>query len=217
MNIPQHQDFYFEDNKILFSSNFDSGNCGNVIQIAQDENDNTSSYRPVYRIGKEGQQRRLEIQPQIQDKLEELTKEGCGRVYLYQVTKILHSYTLECGFHHSINKNELQDETNKELILNINQKQFCLDKQSEIQDCNPVIVNNGKILFTENTYQNTGRAILISILDIFDKNPHSRIPNTTFQNTDNLRKQLAYEIARTERFRIENAYSYNNRNIKENN
>ncbi len=30
MNIPQHQEFYFEDNKILFSSNFDSGNCGSV-------------------------------------------------------------------------------------------------------------------------------------------------------------------------------------------
>ena len=33
------------------------------------------------------------------DRFEELTKEGCGRVSVYNTTSILHAYTLECGFH----------------------------------------------------------------------------------------------------------------------
>jgi len=30
-----------------------------------------------------------------------MTKEGCGRVNVYKMTNIIHSYTLECGFHSS--------------------------------------------------------------------------------------------------------------------
>ena len=33
------------------------------------------------------------------DKLETMTKEGCSRVNFYKMCNIIHSYTLECGFH----------------------------------------------------------------------------------------------------------------------
>ena len=41
------------------------------------------------------------------DRMEEKTKEGCGRVNLYKICGIPHSYTLECGFHCSNFSNEL--------------------------------------------------------------------------------------------------------------
>ena len=41
------------------------------------------------------------------DRFEELTKEGCGRVVIYKMTNIIHSYTLECGFHCNNFVNEL--------------------------------------------------------------------------------------------------------------
>jgi len=41
------------------------------------------------------------------DKMETMTKEGCGRVNAYKVSGIIHSYTLECGFHCSNFLNDL--------------------------------------------------------------------------------------------------------------
>ena len=33
------------------------------------------------------------------DRMENLTKEGCSRVNVYKLSNIIHSYTLECGYH----------------------------------------------------------------------------------------------------------------------
>jgi len=33
------------------------------------------------------------------DRFQEMTKEGCGRVFVYNTSGIIYSYTLECGFH----------------------------------------------------------------------------------------------------------------------
>ena len=41
-----------------------------------------------------------------------MTKEGCGRVFAYNTTKIIYSYTLECGFHQANSLNELPDPIN---------------------------------------------------------------------------------------------------------
>jgi hypothetical protein len=52
-------------------------------------------------------------------------------------------------------------------------------------------------------YRNVGKAVMVSILDIFEKNPYTRITNTNFKNISNLRKEVAWETARTERFKRE--------------
>ncbi len=36
------------------------------------------------------------------DTYETRTKEGCGRVMVYTITGIIHSYTLECGYYKEI-------------------------------------------------------------------------------------------------------------------
>jgi cytosolic carboxypeptidase protein 5 len=44
---------------------------------------------------------------------------------------------------------------------------------------------------------------VISILDIFEKNPYSRIYNSSYKTIDILRKEIAIECSRTDRFRRE--------------
>ena len=41
------------------------------------------------------------------DAKEDKTKEGCGRINLMKICGIVHSYTLECGFHCSNFLNDL--------------------------------------------------------------------------------------------------------------
>jgi hypothetical protein len=59
-------------------------------------------------------------------------------------------------------------------------------------------------------YKNTGKATLISILDLFEKNPYSRIYLSSFITVDSIRKFIAYEIFKTyDRFKNE-AFSSKN-------
>lgn len=46
------------------------------------------------------------------DRNEEETKEGCGRVVLYKEFSIIHSYTIECGYHLNAYNNSLKPPTN---------------------------------------------------------------------------------------------------------
>jgi cytosolic carboxypeptidase protein 5 len=50
---------------------------------------------------------------------------------------------------------------------------------------------------------NLGKNVLVSILDIFEKNPYSRIPNTQQRSLDQIRKEVAQECARYDRFRAD--------------
>jgi len=40
------------------------------------------------------------------DKYDQYTKEGCARVFAFKTANILHSYTLELGFHGLSNHND---------------------------------------------------------------------------------------------------------------
>ena len=52
-------------------------------------------------------------------------------------------------------------------------------------------------------YRNVGHALLISVLDIFEKNPYSRIPLSQYKNMETLRRETGWETVRTDRFRRE--------------
>ena len=43
------------------------------------------------------------------DRNEDFSKEGCGRVVFYKEFGLVHSYTLECGYHQKTADNTLQD------------------------------------------------------------------------------------------------------------
>lgn len=54
-----------------------------------------------------------------------------------------------------------------------------------------------------------GRAIMVSLLDRVEKNPFSRLPNTTFKNLEGLRKVLAFEVLNNEqRFKMLDIKAY---------
>ena len=57
--------------------------------------------------------------------------------------------------------------------------------------------------FTPDMYRNVGKNCMVSILDLFDKNPYSRIYNSSYKCMENLRREIGWETARTERFRRE--------------
>lgn len=46
------------------------------------------------------------------DRNEDFSKEGCGRVVFYKEFGLVHSYTLECGYHQNTADNTLQNEQN---------------------------------------------------------------------------------------------------------
>jgi hypothetical protein len=48
--------------------------------------------------------------------------------------------------------------------------------------------------YTPDSYMNLGKAILVSILDVFEKNPYSRVDNSEFKSMEDMRKSLATEI-----------------------
>jgi hypothetical protein len=52
-------------------------------------------------------------------------------------------------------------------------------------------------------YENIGKNLMVSILDVFDKNPYNRVYNSKYKSMDMLRRMTAYEIFHeTERFRM---------------
>lgn len=52
-------------------------------------------------------------------------------------------------------------------------------------------------------YENLGKNIMVSILDVFDKNPYNRVYNSKYKSLDMLRRLTAFEIFHeAERFRM---------------
>lgn len=62
---------------------------------------------------------------------------------------------------------------------------------------------DNSILFTEDSYRNLGKNLLVSLLDIFDKNPYNRVYNSKYTSMEMLRRITAFEIFHSaERFRM---------------
>ena len=62
------------------------------------------------------------------------------------------------------------------------------------------VYSEGPPFFSIELYENVGRSLLITILDLFNKNPFSRIPNSAFKHIDAVRKDVADQVAKTDRF-----------------
>jgi hypothetical protein len=59
---------------------------------------------------------------------------------------------------------------------------------------------NGPPDFNPQILENVGKALLVSILDILEKNPISRIPFTDYETMKNMRSDLAEKIRNYNRF-----------------
>lgn len=53
------------------------------------------------------------------------------------------------------------------------------------------------------SYANIGKSVMITILDVCEKNPYSRVFSSAFHSIENIRRMIGWECARLERFRFD--------------
>ncbi|RZF46286.1 hypothetical protein LSTR_LSTR011997 [Laodelphax striatellus] len=108
----------------------------------------------------------------IRDKHGGLTREGSGRVAVLKATGLIRSYTLECNY-------------NTGRLVNI------LPPPARIENLkrrNNLILVPPK--YTPVIFEEVGRALCSSILDLTGSNPHSRLANSDYRNLTGVRESL---------------------------
>eukprot|EP00794_Sanderia_malayensis_P004908 gene4908-5555_t len=113
------------------------------------------------------------------DKRDGMSKEGSGRVAISKITGILHSYTVECNY-------------NTGRITN---------------NVPPAFNDNGRATpppqtsyppkYTPDVYAEVGKAMAISVLDLFEINPWSRVLASEFKTIANTKAWLLTYIQQT--------------------
>jgi len=63
--------------------------------------------------------------------------------------------------------------------------------EDETENNKSELYASGPPFYTIEIYENIGKTLFVSILDIFDKNPYSRISNSSYKMMDGIRKEVA--------------------------
>ncbi|XP_014220267.2 cytosolic carboxypeptidase-like protein 5 isoform X2 [Trichogramma pretiosum] len=105
------------------------------------------------------------------DKRDGMSREGSGRVAVYKLTGLVHSYTLECNYNTGRLVNTVPARI-KETSNKLQGQVFVPPKYS------PVI------------YEEVGAALGPSILDLNGSNPNSRLPNSQYRSLKALKTYL---------------------------
>ena len=125
------------------------------------------------------------------DRFEDLTKQGCGRVVMHKQANIIHSYSLQCGILSANNSTVIPEPSNRQ--FKVGKKGF-VSEPFEEPSYEGIKMADNSILFTEESYRNLGKNLLVSILDAFDKNPYNRVYNSRYKSIEMLRRLTAFEI-----------------------
>ncbi|XP_065073349.1 uncharacterized protein LOC135697526 [Ochlerotatus camptorhynchus] len=105
-----------------------------------------------------------------------LSKEGSGRVAIYKCTGLIKSYTLECNYNTGKSVNILPPRGKEPVTAKV---------QSPVPP-----------KYTPAVFEEVGRALGPSILDLTNSNPQSRVHNSEFRTLQGLRNTLRIEIER---------------------
>lgn len=107
----------------------------------------------------------------VKDKGCGLSREGSGRVALYKATNLVMCYTLECNFQTGRRLNHLMPKI--------------IHETGEVEPEIPITDPTSKHYagsqtpnYTIEIFEDIGRAVCISLLDIIEKNPVSRLPSS---------------------------------------
>jgi hypothetical protein len=73
--------------------------------------------------------------------------------------------------------------------------------EDNVENLNNSIYQTPNCFFDIAVYENVGKALLISFLDIFEKNPYSRIENTKYKKISSIRKEIATNLINLDRFK----------------
>lgn len=137
----------------------------------------------------------------MKDKGEPLTKEGCARVVISKMANVIYSYTVETAIFPYLNKEATLPVSNSDFRLN----QDYYFENPKVED----LINRYNIknqLFLDNMM--LGNALMVTILDILEKNPYSRFPNLE-QTLENYRKEISQNLLQTEeRFKLLDIKAY---------
>ena len=92
---------------------------------------------------------------------------------------------MECGYTASTCLNEIAT------IANGHRK---FDKLSilpdELENIKSIYYSKKNLYFTIKSYENLGKNILVSVLDLFELNPASRIPHTSYKQLSGVRQDI---------------------------
>ncbi|GAB0098302.1 cytosolic carboxypeptidase-like protein 5 [Sergentomyia squamirostris] len=106
-----------------------------------------------------------------------LSKEGSGRVSVYKMTGLIKSYTLECNYNTGKCVNILPPRSKKE--------------------SSSKVVNLVPPKYSPAIFEEIGRALGPSILDLTNSNPVSRLANSDYRSLQGLRNAMRLEIEKT--------------------
>ena len=52
------------------------------------------------------------------------------------------------------------------------------------------------VYFTIRSYEHLGKSLCVSMLDLFEKNPFSRVPTTPFKDLNGIRKEIGTQLTK---------------------
>ncbi|GLV44189.1 uncharacterized protein CBL_12515 [Carabus blaptoides fortunei] len=107
----------------------------------------------------------------LRDRRDGMSREGSGRVAVLKLTGLVRSYTLECNY-------------NSGRMVNV------LPATSKEGHNKPVHTMPAPPKYTPHIFEEVGRALGLSILDLTSNNPNSRIPNSEFHSLNGVREWL---------------------------
>ena len=88
---------------------------------------------------------------------------------MQKLCDIMHSYTLELGYHQNNYVYDLP------YVSNTHRKNGNYGYiEDECENYNTEMYKRGPPLYTIQIFEQVGKAVLISLLDLFEKNPYSR-------------------------------------------
>jgi hypothetical protein len=156
------------------------------------------------------------------------TKIGCSRVVAFRSSLLIHSFTLEIGYHGMvrrgckqmnlpINDPDDDDECPEELDSpTLNQADSPLTRtinpQEEEQVSPAQDANQFPPPFTPETFRAIGTSILDSLLDLFSRHPSSKLPTSTYKSLENIRTEIA-QLTKKDYARTEKNLNNQSRNI----
>lgn len=106
-----------------------------------------------------------------------LSKEGSGRVGIFLATNITHVYTLECNYNTGRSVNQIP-------VITADDPRA--ERTPPLSSVPPP--------YTEEIWEDVGKAVAIAALDLLDRNPWSRLPASEYGGLGGLRKHTAAMI-----------------------
>ena len=124
----------------------------------------------------------------VKDKREGLSKEGSGRVALFKASNLPRCYTLECNYHSGKVINDIPITP--------------LDNDEQDQFSSP-LYENGPPPYDIGIFENIGKGICVTMLDMIDRNPYSRLQASDHNDLNGMRLSVAKTIASWAPFRFD--------------